>query len=36
MEKTSFKTFTAKLDKTVERIFEGVKGFFKDVRTKCI
>lgn len=34
MEKPSLETLTAKLDKTFEKIFEGVKVFLKDVGTK--
>lgn len=34
MEKPSLETFTAKLDKTFEKIFEGAKVFLKDVGTK--
>lgn len=34
MEKLSLETFTAKLDKTFDKIFEGTRVFLEDVRTK--
>jgi len=34
MEKPSLETFTAKVDKTFENIFEGVEVFLKDVGAK--